>query len=167
MGRQVILHDLGTKGDSDTAYKAENKKYYSSKEAYDKIKSNNERRELCITKVMDLLEYKPGMKLPTIFYKRLKDYESYGYEVLYETILQQEKNIVWALRNKEFSSETSKVMYVCAILQNNVMDCYKTMQRLKKQKREETKVKVEDNVNFDDIGTKKKGNDVSSLLGDI
>lgn len=60
-----------------------------------------------------------------------------------------------------------KVMYVCAILQNNVMDCYKTKIRLDKQKIKESSVHIEDNVEFADIGTKKKGNDVSSLLGDI
>lgn len=165
MGRKCKLQDTGETGDTSTAYKAPDKKYYSSKEAYEKIAINSENRMKCISKLMDILGYKQGMKLPTITYKKIKEYEVYGYDVLYETILRQEKSIQWALTNKQFTSETSKISYIMAILQNNVMDSYKDKVALEKAMNKSLKQDTNSILDLDIGGTKKQSNDVSNLLG--
>lgn len=126
MSRQVKLVDTGEMSTNDVAFRAPNKKYFSSEEAYIKWNTNKEYKNKCIDKMFEIMNYKPKMVLPTYFFKKLNDdYEGVGYEALYNTMISQTKAIQWALANKSFTGETAKVMYVMAILKNNVMDEYK------------------------------------------
>ena len=71
--------------------------------------------------LLELMKYKPGMKLPTITYKRIEEYrETCGFDILYKTFKIQTPAIQWALDNKEFKNETAKVNYIFAIIQNNI-----------------------------------------------
>ena len=125
-GRRVKIQDTGQYGNSEEAFRAPNKKYYSSEEAWQNIQLNNQYRDKCIQFVMDLLGYRPGMKLPTLTYKKIKEYEEpYGLDVLYETMLSCEQSCTWALQNKQFTGEVAKIMYIFAIFQNNAMDQWK------------------------------------------
>lgn len=125
-GRRVKIQDTGQYGSSDEAFRAPNKKYYSSEEAWQKIQLNNTYREKCVEFVMDLLGYQPGMKLPTLTYKKIREYENpYGLDVLYETMCAQKNACLWALQNKQFNGETAKIMYLFAIFQNNAMEQWK------------------------------------------
>ena len=132
MSRQVKLVDTGEMSTNDVAFRAPNKKYFSSEEAYIKWNTNKEYRNKCIDKMFEIMNYKPGMILPTYFFKKLKDYEGVGYEALYNTMIAQTKSIQWALANKSFNGETAKVMYIMAILNNNVMDEYKKIVKAQK-----------------------------------
>lgn len=125
MARKVKLQDTGEISTNEIAYKAPNNKYYSSKEAYEKIQNNNIYRQKCIDYMYEVLGYKSGMILPTYFYKSLKGYEALGYDVFYQTMILQNKSVQWALSNKNFNGETAKIMYLMAIYNNNVMDVYK------------------------------------------
>ena len=132
MSRQVKLVDTGEMSTNDVAFRAPNKKYFSSEEAYIKWNTNKEYRNKCIDKMFEIMSYKPGMILPTYFFRKLKDYEGVGYEALYNTMIAQTKAIQWALANKSFNGETAKVMYIMAILNNNVMDEYKKIVKAQK-----------------------------------
>lgn len=134
MSRQVKLVDTGEMSTNDVAFRAPNKKYFSSEAAYIKWNTNKEYRNKCIDKMFEIMSYKPGMILPTYFFKKLKDYEYLGYEALYNTMISQTKSIQWALTNKSFNGETAKVMYIMAILHNNVMDEYKKIVKAQKYK---------------------------------
>ena len=86
--------------------------------------------------------YKPTMILPTYFFKKLKDFEGLGYEAVYNTMVSQTKSIDWALKNKDFGSETAKVIYIMAIINNNVMDEYKKIVKIQKQQSRGSKIKA-------------------------
>lgn len=134
MGRRVKLVDTGEFSDSSISFKAPNKKYFSNEEAYIKWNTNKEYRNKCIDKMFEIMGYKPGMILPTYFFKKLKDYEGVGFEALYNTMNSQSKAIQWALNNKNFGGETAKIMYIMAILNNNVMDEYKKIVKAQRYK---------------------------------
>lgn len=125
-GRQVKCQDTGELRNSEELFKAPNKKYYSSKEAWERIEQNKIYRQKCIDFLMDLLGYKPGMKLPTVTFKMIKEYEEpYGLDVLYATMVSQRQSCEWALMNKSFAQETAKIFYLFAIFQNNAMTEWK------------------------------------------
>lgn len=164
MGRKVKCQDTGEYSTNDVAYKASNGKYYSSKDAYMNIKTNNEYRIKCIDEIMKILNYKEGMKLPTVTYKKLSEYEIYGFDVLLDTINSQHDAFVWALKNKTFNSETSKIFYLFAIIQNNIMESYKKKAIEEKQKVEEKRNElIVEDIN---VGTNQRSKNVSKLLGD-
>lgn len=167
--RKVKLQDTGEYGTDTSAFKAPNKKYYSSELAYKKMVKNAEYRAKCIDAMYAVLEYQSFMKLPTYFYKRLKECEGYGYDVVYKCILNKSKDIQWAIRNKDFNSEVGKMMYIWAILDNSMNDALKEIvaERRAKEKKEKTTV-VEQSVNVDlDISTKKQHIvDISRFLED-
>ena len=168
MHRQVNIIDTGQKGWSDESYKAPNGKYYSSEEAFlNRIKKVSLKNQ-CIDRLMELLDYQPGMKLPTYTYKKIKEYEKpYGYDVLLNTINAQEDSIKWALKNKDFGSETAKIMYIFAIIQNNAMTEFQKKVRLERAKREQEKtLKTVEDLDMTPVEVEHK-KDVSSLLGDV
>lgn len=167
MARKVKLQDTGEFGMSNTSFRAPTGKYYSSEESYNKFQKNKDYREKCIHKMYEVLGYKSGMIIPTYFYKDLKSFEGVGYEALYETMNGKSNDVDWALKNKNFTSETGKVMYVMAIYKNNVMDFYKgIIARDRANQSVVEKVNVEINDIEINTTTKQKGNDVSSLVGD-
>lgn len=127
MARKVKLQDTGEYSTSNIAYRGDNGKYYSSKDAFDKYNNNKEYRQKCIDLMFDVLGYKNNMIIPTYFYKSLTKFEGVGYEALYNTMIRQDKSVQWALKTKNFSGETAKVMYIMAIYNNNVMDEYKLL----------------------------------------
>lgn len=169
MARKVKCIDTGEYSTSDVAFQAPNKKYFSNKRAYEMWEKNKEYRQKCISRMYNIMGYSPQMIIPTFFYKKLKDFEGVGYEALYNTMLSQTDAIQWALNNKQFTGESSKVMYITAILDNHIMDEYK---KLIKQQKEQEKFKnstsdyliVDEFVNVDSgIGHKK---DISKWLED-
>lgn len=157
----------GEKKPNTELWQAPNKKYYTSKEAYEIYESSNEYRIKTINLAMDILGYKDGMKLPTLFYKKVKEWEVYGNDVIYNTLNAQCQNIEWAIKNKQFNGEVAKVMYISAIIQNHIMDEYKkkVIENKRKviEKRNETSIET---TNIDNVGKTSKGRDVSNLLGD-
>lgn len=164
MGRKVKLQDTGGFGDSAINYKAENGKYYTSENAYLIIKTNKEYRQKCIDKIAEVLDYQLGMKLPTVTFKKLNEFEVYGYDVVYETIIQQSGAIDWALQNKQFNQETAKIFYIMAIIQNNIMTEYK--KKIAKNKQQDKKITTID-VEIEDIKvTSKQTKDISKWLED-
>ncbi len=171
MGRIVKIWDMGTKGDMNDAYKAPNGRYYSSKAAYEEIVKNSENRKKCIDFMMEILGYESQMKPNTYIFKLLKELEPFGYDVIYETMMKVSKDIAWALNTKQFINETAEIKYIFAIINNNVMDIYKEkqhMQELFKQQAKVIEFKAAQHSDEDyDIGShKRKGHDVSGLLGD-
>lgn len=165
--RKVKLQDTGEYSTSDVAYQAPNKKYYSSKEAYNKIVTNGKYRTKCIEFIYELLGYKEYMKIPTYFYKRLKECEGYGYDVVYKCMQIKAKDIKWALINKDFNSEVGKIMYIWAILDNGMNDALKEIVAERREvERRTLETKVEQSVNVDlDVNTVKQHTvDISKFL---
>ena len=116
MARKVKCQDTQEFSTSDVAYKADDGKYYSSEEAYLKIKCYIAYRFKCVEAMFSVMGYKEGMILPTIFYKKLSELKNVGFEAVYNTIKSQFDSIQWAINNKQFASEASKVIYIMAII---------------------------------------------------
>ena len=165
--RKVKLQDTGEFGLDTAAYKAPNNKYYSSEAAYKKMAMNAEYRAKCIDAMYAILEYKTFMKLPTYFYKRLKECEGYGYDVVFHCIQNKAKDIKWAINNKNFNSEIGKMMYIWAILNNHMNDALKEVvaERRAEEKRNQISP-VEQSVDVDlEINNKKQRTvDISKFL---
>ena len=166
MGRLVKFYDTGEKGDKDTGYHAPDGKNYSCKAGYERIANERKYWKMCAEWVTDLFGYQKGMKPNTYIYRLLQELQPYGYEVVYDTLVDQNESILWALNTKFFKNETMKIKYVFAIVNNNILDMYKKKQRDNKAKVVQFKHTEEDNPDIDIGGFKGKGNDVSGFVGD-
>lgn len=163
----VKLHDYNndSKIDRKDAYKAPNGFYYSSEEAYQTTIQREQQRKQCIDKMYNYMGYQSFMKIPTIFYKKLKDWEGYGYHVIYRAMLLAESSIQKALTSKEFDSEFNKVTYLSAIIQNQLNDALKLEKREKSVKADTPKIEID---NISNIGRKANpATGVADLLGGI
>ena len=123
--RQVKCRDTGILVSASDAWKAPDGKYYSSQGAFNHLIHEREYKQKCLEELGNLLGYSEGQKFPTIVAKKLKEYESYGYEVVLKTILDKKEIIGYAIDTKNFNSEYNKVAYVMAIITNNINDVYK------------------------------------------
>lgn len=144
------------------------KKYYTSKEAYEKWSENNLYRMKCIDAMFEVMGYSKGMMIPTLFYKKLKDFESVGYEALYNTMVSQNKYVQYALQTKTFNTEVSKVMYIMAIYSNHVMDEYKMIVKKNREKKKESVEYSQMSISDFEINNRKKVNkDISKYLESV
>ena len=166
-GRTVKLVD-GGKGNSLTAFKAVDGKYYSSENAYLEIKQDKEDYKKAMELIADWIGYPPGTLINTYLIKRANEFrKSWGADVLLETILFTEDQIKWAMMNKEFDTESAMIGYLFAILKNNALTVYNKIQHEKKvkERQENTTAVVEDIKTVQP--TKSRICDVSNLVGGI
>lgn len=130
--RQVKCRDTGVLVSSTDAWKAPDGKYYSSQGAFEHLMLEKTYRQKCIEELGNILGYSKDQKFPTIVAKKLKEYESYGYEVVFETICNKKQVIINSISNKDFTSEYNKTSYIMAIITNSINDIYKQHQDKKK-----------------------------------
>lgn len=165
MARQCKCQVTGEKGTTDTFYKADNGKYYKSKEVYDIWNKENEDRKNVIERfAVDFLDYKPGQVFPTVLTKKLKELEFYGYDVINRTTDKAYNSIQYAIQNKEFKSDVGKISYIFAIIKNNINDVYK--QVVQEEKRSETVCEIDNEVDIDNIQTNHKEKNIKKWLED-
>ena len=132
--RQVKCRDTGVFVSASDAWKAPDGKYYSCREAFERLESEKESRKRCMEELGNILGYVKGQKFPSIAAKKLKEYEVYGYDVVLETILLKKQSIINSISNKDFTSEYNKTSYIMAIITNSINDVYKKKQREKSLK---------------------------------
>ena len=150
MARKVKCQITGEYGTSDVFYKADNGKYYKSKELYDVWNKENEDRKHVIERfAIEFLDYVPGQVFPTILTKKLKELEFYGYDVINKTIDKSYDSIQYALRTKDFRNDVGKISYIFAII--------------KKQKRE---YDIDTSVDIDNIQTTHTEKNITKWLED-
>lgn len=162
----VKLHDLNRndKIDRKDAFKAPNGYYYSSEAAYNQVVEHKEMRNKCIDYMYDIMGYQDHLKMPTIFFKRLKEWEPYGFNVVYIAMTLVETSLRNTLRYKTFQSEYNKVSYITAVIENNLNDALKIENR-KTEKVKTVDIEVE---HLDNIGCSPKASmGVGNLLGDM
>ena len=165
MARKCKCQVTGENGTTDTFYKADNGKYYKSKEVYDIWYKENENRKKVIEKfAMDFLNYKPGQVFPTVLTKKLKELEFYGYDVINRPIDQTYDSILYAVQHKEFRSDVGKISYIFGIIKNNINDVYK--QTVQQEKERETICEIDNSVDVDNIQTNHKEKNIKKWLED-
>lgn len=165
MARQCKCQVTGEKGTTDTFYKADNGKYYKSKEVYDIWNKENEDRKNVIERfAVDFLDYKPGQVFPTVLTKKLKELEFYGYDVINRTIDKSYNSIQYAIQHKDFKNDVGKISYIFAIIKNNINDVYK--QVVQEEKKSETVYEIDNEVDIDNIQTNHKEKNIKKWLED-
>jgi hypothetical protein len=160
----VKLKDTGEKVPQTNAFKAADGKYYSSEAAFEYLKKQNEFWICCNKKLFELLQYEKGMKFPTVICKKLKELESYGWDVVFECICDSEDAISWALNNKEFSSEYGKCAYIMAIVVNHINDTKKKVIMKERELECQKKIQIPKEIDIQK-GVQKKC-DISRFLED-
>ena len=136
MARHIKLQDTGeiVSKDKQGIYQAPDKKYYSSEDAFLEKDMENHNRENCIVKMYDFMGYSEKQKLSTFFYKRLSEWhEGYKYSVIYSAMQMSADSIQYADKTKSFNSETGKLNYFMAIIQNKLNDAQKVAIHLKQK----------------------------------
>ena len=128
-GRKVKCAVTGMEGYSSEFYHAPNKKWYKDKETYLAWKRNSEARKESIEYFFTVFLGYPlgeGVVFPTYLLRRLKEYESYyGYETLLQCMKENAADILKATCNKNFLSDTQKISYICAILNQRINETKK------------------------------------------
>jgi len=142
-------------------------KYYSSKEGYERFVYNNHYRNKSIDLIRDMMGYVlPQMQLPTITYRKIEETfkEPIGYDVLYDTLVSQKKNIEWAFQNKEFGSESARVMYLFGIVNNHYMEEWRKKVAKKRAETHHVQSEQEDPEEIETIERKQAVKDLRSFL---
>ena len=80
----------------------------------------NARKDI-IDIMLRVMQFQQNSKFPTSFTKKLAELkECYSYVEIKYTMLKVEDNLFWAIKNKEFKSDYSKINYLMAVIQNNI-----------------------------------------------
>lgn len=165
MARRCKCQVTEEEGTTDVFYKAENGKYYKSKEVYEVWNKENEDRKKVIEKfAVDFLDYKPGQVFPTVLMKKLKELEFYGYDVINQTIDKTYNSILYAIQHKEFKNDVGKISYIFAIIKNNINDVYR--QTVQDEKKKENLYEIDNSVDIDNIQTNHKEKNIKKWLED-
>lgn len=165
MARKVKCQITGEWGTSEIFYKADNGKYYKSKELYDVWNKENEDRKRVIERfATEFLDYVPGQVFPTVLTKKLKELEFYGYDVINKTIDKSYKSIQYALRIKDFRNDVGKISYIFAIIKNNINDVYK--QVLAEEKDQKREYNIDTSVDIENIQITHKEKNITKWLED-
>jgi len=165
MARKVKCKMTNEYGTSDVFYRADNGEYYKSKEIYDIYVYEKKCRIILIDKLIDIMGYKNMTQFPTVLSKEVKIlHETYSYGVILKTFNHCNKNIQYALSNKNFGNEYGKIKYIFAIIKNNINDIDK--QESRKLIVENTK-KVDVDIINNNTSNTKTHKDLTNFLGDI
>lgn len=164
----VKCRDLNNeKRPKEQCYKAPNKKYYSSEEAYLALALQEQWRDKCTSAMQNVMGYEYDQKLPTRWYKFLKELKGYGYDVVYDTIEANRDTFLWAIKTKNFLNDSCALAYFNAIIQNDAMNHLKAKQAREKAERIQKKdvEKANEISSMCDVGQKSaKGKDLSNLF---
>jgi hypothetical protein len=122
----------GEKRPKELCYKAPNRKYYSCKSAYEKVQERTKWKNKCTAFMQEIMGYEQDMKLPTSWYKFVEEFSSYGFDVIYDTLVVNEKTFRWALETKTFKNDSHALNYFKAIIQNSIMEQFRQKKARKK-----------------------------------
>ena len=142
-------------------------KYYSSKEGYERFIYSNHYRNKSIDLIRDIMGYTlPQMQLPTLTYKKIEEMfkEPVGYDVLYNTLVNYQKDIEWAFQNKEFGSETARIMYLFGIVKSHYMEEWRKKVAEKRTETKRVQSETEDISEIETIDRKQAVKDLRGFL---
>jgi YHS domain-containing protein len=166
MARKVTCQICKTKGDTETFFKVTDdkgkSKYYCNQEEYESFQLEKEKRQRLIDYILlEVFNYEQGQTVNSILFKKLKELSVfYDVDVIHECFIEQNENIQYWIKNKEFMNEFNMICYVMKIVEGNINDTYKKWKFKKQQemKRENNSVDL-GFINQLDLITPKKSND--------
>lgn len=166
MARHVKCYITGEQGTSDTFVKHDNHYYKSEKIYQDHIKEMDYRNKIIDIIVYDYLGFSKDIPFPTIINKRLNEIKHFGYETIYRTIQSEDTVIRRAIAEKQFDSAYLEMMYILAIIKNNIFKTWKIVLAEKREERKQeepiTNTKLQDIQNVKN--PKQKVKDISKYL---
>lgn len=163
--RKVKYQDTGEYGNNLEGFRGEDNKWYSSKSAYDMIMLTKKQKKQCINKMGEIMNISKDGFVPPVIIKMFAKYDKVGFDVLYETLCEQEDVIRWALDTKEFKSDYQAAKYIDAILGNNYRKVKERIDMQKRMKKIQRNPEIEQGeVGFNRVN---KNKDISDLVGGI
>ena len=156
----------GEKRDREHCYKAPNGKYYSSEEAYLRIKEENDWRKKYIELLQSILKHDEHQKIPTLFLGKIKNtLSTYPAEAIYRTLEKEQKYLEWKIWDGSFKGESHQINYIIKVIEGNINDVYAGMMIEKKRNAIQTDNEVQEGL-FDLEGHKNTSTNVATLVED-
>lgn len=151
----------------DAYYVPSRRRYFSSKEAYERWAKPDPYWNKTIGELVSLVDYPSNLKLPGSVLKRLQDnYKGIGFEAVYTALVEKQKDIEYRMQINTFENYTKKINYVLAMIRDDIPVIVK---RLRNEKSKEVKEKdsIVDGFDFNEGENLKNnhgGRDLSSLI---
>ena len=88
--------------------------------------------------------------------------------MILKTVQNYKNDIIYWMNRKQIDSDTGKIYYIFAIINDHINDVYNQWKHDKKQivKEEKSEIEVSTDIDIKDLGTNKKGKDISEWLED-
>lgn len=135
-------------------------------------KNKDKTKSIYYQKIIDIvatyMNYENTKQFNTLIPKKIKELrEAYPDEVIFDFFVDRKKTFEW-ISNKEFKSDSSRVVYFFAVVQNNINDYYKVWKMKKRIELKENSIVSPDIMNT--IGLKDRREeslrDITELIGE-
>ena len=167
MARKVKCQVTGEYGTADTFVKINNK-YYKSMEIYENNRREKDLWNELIKYICDnFLGYEKGQPFPSLITRKLNELSFYKREVIMQTFKEKEKDILYQInQDNKLNNDQDKIFYMFAIIRNSINDVNKRFKRKQLTEVKQQKSEIDIETNIKELGTNKKGKDISSWLED-
>lgn len=136
-GHRVKCFATGEFGNS-LEYVYRDKHWWKNEAVYERYLKNREYRDKCYELYATILGYEQGQMFSGYVFKRFKKLEFYGWECIYNNMLDCRDDMEWAVSHKDFSNDSAQTGYLFAIMERRINICYAKM---KAQRQEENRKK--------------------------
>lgn len=170
-GRIVKCFATGEYGTSLNFVKHDNH-WWKNEEVYNQYAANCAYRTKAYDLYSQIIGYEKGKIFPPYVHKRFQKLEFYGWECIYQNMLECRSSMEWAIYHKDFQNENHQTAYLFVIMEGNINSCYSRMkkekeaaERLAKKRDEEVKYSSDVDMNAVKTSNSKK-RDISKWLDD-
>ena len=132
-GRKVKCFATGEYG-SSLEFVQHDKHWWKNEEVYAEYKRRTEFRQKSYDLYSEIIGYEKGQIFPGYIHKRFKKLEFYGWEVIYQNMLECRDSMEYAIFFKDFKNEIQQTAYLFAIMEGNINGCYARMKKAKAEK---------------------------------
>ena len=161
MPRKVRFVDTGEYGTSDQGFQAPNKKYYSSKNAYDVIVADKEAYKGVYFQLQQILEI-PDKPVPPVVLKEIIKYKG-NYEVVQLILKRVGEAIREGLRTRHIENGFHAAKYIATFIGNQYSSVVRELESYTEIKERD----YEAPVDISDRGHRNRHKDLSKLIGEI
>lgn len=169
-GRRVKCFATGEYGNSLEYVKHDNR-WWKNEEVYQTYTNNTLYRKKAYDLYSTIIGYEKGQIFPNYVHKRFKKLEFYGWEVIYQNMIECRESMEWAIFHKEFRNDIAQTAYLFTIMEAHINDVYANLKKQKADIEQAEKRTLEmamyegDDINLDVIQTApQKKRDISQWL---
>lgn len=137
-GRRVKCYATGEYGNS-LEYVQHDKHWWKNEEVYQQFIKNKIYRDKAYNLYSLIIGYEKGQVFSGYIHKRFKKLSYYGWECIYQNMMECRSSMEWAVLHKDFENDVVQAAYLFAIMESNINGCYS---RMRKQAIEENRNKV-------------------------